>query len=140
MRSDFFDEYWYNNVWNIMNVFFECGIILIINENDIVIVNWFKFGDNDMFVVKVVGLIDVDMFVILLDIDGLYDGNLCINLEVKRMEWVSEIMFDIEVCVGDIGSGVGIGGMCFKFDVFKIVMVFGIKGFFGQVDVGDILY
>lgn len=77
MRDDFLDENCYNNVWNIINVLLECGIVLIVNENDMVIINWLKFGDNDIFLVKVVGLVDFDLFIILLDIDGLYSVDFC---------------------------------------------------------------
>lgn len=95
-RSDFSDEYRYNNVRNTMNVLLERGIIPIINENDTVTVNRLKFGDNDTLAAKVAGLIDADMLVILSDIDGLYDGNPRTNPEAKRMERVSEITPDIE--------------------------------------------
>nr|WGD73989.1 glutamate 5-kinase [Bacillus subtilis] len=87
-RSDFSDEYRYNNVRNTMNVLLERGIIPIINENDTVTVNRLKFGDNDTLAAKVAGLIDADMLVILSDIDGLYDGNPRTNPEAKRIQRV----------------------------------------------------
>lgn len=61
----------------------ECGVILIINENDFIFVEELIFGDNDMFFVLVSGLIYVDQFMIFIDINGLYDVNLNENFEVK---------------------------------------------------------
>ncbi|MCY8977550.1 glutamate 5-kinase [Bacillus atrophaeus] len=138
-RSDFSDEYRYNNVRNTMNVLLERGIIPIINENDTVTVNRLKFGDNDTLAAKVAGLIDADMLAILSDIDGLYNDNPRRNPNAKRLKKVSDITPDIEACAGDAGSDVGTGGMRSKLDAFKIVMASGIKGFLGQADSPDIL-
>lgn len=65
----------------------------MINENDIVVVDEFKFGDNDNFVVIVVVLVDVDLLLIVLDIDVLYNVDLCCDFIVVVILYVVEIMF-----------------------------------------------
>lgn len=138
-RSDFSDEYRYNNVRNTLNVLLERGIIPIVNENDTVTVDRLKFGDNDTLSAKVAGLVEADQLIILSDIDGLYDSDPRQNDEAKLLEKVYEITPEIEEGAGDSGSNVGTGGMKSKIDAVKIAMASGISTFLGKATVSNIL-
>ncbi|WP_226668297.1 glutamate 5-kinase [Metabacillus litoralis] len=138
-RSDFSDEYRYNNVRNTLNVLLERGIIPIVNENDTVTVDRLKFGDNDTLSAKVAGLVEADQLIILSDIDGLYDSDPRKNEEAKLLEKVYEITPEIEEGAGESGSNVGTGGMKSKIDAVKIAMASGISTFLGKATVSNIL-
>ncbi|TXC91599.1 glutamate 5-kinase [Metabacillus litoralis] len=138
-RSDFSDEYRYNNVRNTLNVLLERGIIPIVNENDTVTVDRLKFGDNDTLSAKVAGLVEADQLIILSDIDGLYDSDPRKNDEAKLLEKVYEITPEIEEGAGESGSNVGTGGMKSKIDAVKIAMASGISTFLGKATVSNIL-
>ncbi|WP_077211034.1 glutamate 5-kinase [Bacillus dakarensis] len=138
-KSDFSDEYRYNNVRNTINVLLERGIIPIVNENDTVTVDRLKFGDNDTLAAKVAGLVEADQLIILSDIDGLYDSDPNTNENAKLLEKVYEITDDIENAAGDSGSEVGTGGMKSKIEAVKIAMAAGISTFLGKASISNIL-
>ncbi len=51
------------------------GVVPIINENDTVVTDEIRFGDNDTLAAVVANLIDADLLVILTDRHGLYDAD-----------------------------------------------------------------
>lgn len=51
------------------------GIVPIVNENDTVVVDELKFGDNDRLAAIVSHLVDATLLVILTDTPGLYDND-----------------------------------------------------------------
>lgn len=61
------------NARNTLFTLLQCGIIPIINENDSVVVDEIKFGDNDILSALVTNLVDADLLLILTDQDGLYE-------------------------------------------------------------------
>lgn len=117
----------YFNVCVIFNELLCLGVLFVVNENDIVLVDEFKLGDNDNFVVIVVVLIDVDVLFIVIDIDGLYSVDLCCDLQVYLIYDVFELILQVLVMVGGVGSGVGIGGMYIKLEVVVKVGCVGIE-------------
>lgn len=137
-RDDFSEEKRYFNTKNTINVLLERGIIPIINENDTVIANHLKFGDNDTLSAKVAVLVDADMLIILSDIDGLYNDDPR-RKNAQRLERVHEITPKIEKAAGDAGSSVGTGGMKSKIAAFKIAMSSGILAFLGKAGTPHIL-
>lgn len=110
------------NVKNIFEYLFKYGVILIVNENDVVVIEEFEFGDNDILFVYVVIIIDVDFLIIFFDIDGFY---LCDFRFDKNVQFIKEV-FEIDLYIESIVGGVGIvnliGGMQIKIEVVKIVM------------------
>lgn len=110
------------NVKNIFEYLFKYGVILIVNENDVVVIEEFEFGDNDILFVYVVIIIDVDFLIIFFDIDGFY---LCDSRFDKNVQFIKEV-FEIDLYIESIVGGVGIvnliGGMQIKIEAVKIVM------------------
>lgn len=51
------------------------GAIPIVNENDTVVTEELKFGDNDMLAAQVAILMDADLLIICSDVDGVFDDN-----------------------------------------------------------------
>jgi glutamate 5-kinase len=74
-RDDMRDRKRYINARNTLHTLLDLGIIPIINENDSVVVEEIKFGDNDLLAALVTSLIDADLLLILTDTTGLYDGD-----------------------------------------------------------------
>lgn len=115
------------------------GVLLVVNENDIVLVDEFKFGDNDNLVVIVVVLVDVDVLFIVIDIDGLYSVDLCIVVDVWLLYDVLELSDEVLVMVGGVGLCVGIGGMCIKLEVVVKVGCLGIEIYLFNGCSGDVV-
>lgn len=67
------------------------GVVLIVNENDIIVIEELNFGDNDIFLVLVVSLVEVDWLFILIDVDRLYLVDFRNNLDVLFISLVKYI-------------------------------------------------
>lgn len=113
---------------NAENTFFELlrqGVIPIINENDAVVVDEIKVGDNDTLSALVARLVHADLLILLSDIEGLYNDNPSTNPEAKLIPFVASISDEIEKTAGIAGSKLGTGGMSTKIGAAKIVMASG---------------
>lgn len=100
-------------------------VVVIVNENDIVVINEIWFGDNDWLFVLVVYLVGVDVLVLLLDIDGFYDCDLCKIVDVMFILEVFGLV-DLDGVVVGCSSYLGIGGMVFKVVVVLLVVDVGV--------------
>ena len=114
------------NARNTLFTLLHCGIIPIINENDSVVVDEIKFGDNDILSALVTNLVDADLLLILTDRDGLYaqDPQCCEDATLIKV--VEKITKEIEILAKGSSSSVGTGGMISKVDAAKKVSIYGI--------------
>lgn len=113
-KSDFSDRKRYLNARNVSLNLLKKGIIPVVNENDAVVADEIKVGDNDTLSALVAGLIDADLLIILSDIDGLYDKNPQKHSDAKLVKLVGKIDEDIKKMAGMEGSKFGTGGMYTK--------------------------
>lgn len=90
------------------------GIIPVINENDTVVVDEIKFGDNDNLSALVTNVAEAQLLLILTDIEGFYSADPAAAPDAKLIPLVRSITRDIEKAAGGSGSGVGTGGMATK--------------------------
>lgn len=102
------------NARNTVLTLLELGIIPIINENDTVVVDEIKFGDNDNLSALVTNLIEADLLIILTDIDGLCDSDPRYNPHAKCIPLIEDIDMDIEGMIGDTHGEWRVGGMVSK--------------------------
>ncbi len=117
-----------NRFLNIRNAFFtllEKGVIPIINENDAVVVDEIKFGDNDTLSALVASIVEANLLIILSDIDGLFNENPKDNPDAELISWVEEINEELEKSAGGSGSTGGTGGMVTKLKAGKIAVSSG---------------
>jgi len=63
----------YLNARGTLKTLVELGVIPVINENDTVVTDEIRFGDNDTLGALVASLIDADLLVILTDQEGLFE-------------------------------------------------------------------
>lgn len=113
-KGEFSDRRRYLNVRNVCNTFFDKKIIPVINENDAIVADELKVGDNDTMSALVSGLIDADLVIILSDIDGLYNKNPQKYEDAKLIGLVGDITEDVKNMAGGEGSKFGTGGMITK--------------------------
>jgi len=104
----------------------ELGIIPIINENDTVVVDEIKFGDNDNLSALITNLIGADLLIILTDIDGLCDSDPRVNPHARCIPLVEEIDVDLDGIVGETKSEISVGGMISKIQAARKASRFGI--------------
>ena len=104
----------YLNARNTLNTLLSWKIIPIINENDTVVVEEIKFGDNDNLSAMIALLMNADILINLTDIDGLYTGDPRREANVSLIEVVDTIDKSIEKIAGHIPGALGTGGMLSK--------------------------
>jgi glutamate 5-kinase len=102
------------------------GVVPVINENDTVVVEEIKFGDNDNLSALVTNLAEADLLVIMTDIDGFYDSDPRVNPDARLIPLVKAVTRDIERAGGGSGSAVGTGGMATKLAAAKKATQYGV--------------
>ena len=115
-REDLADRSRYLNARNTLGALLDQHIIPIINENDTVATDEFRFGDNDTLSAMVATLIEADLLILLTDQDGLYTGDPRRDPSARLVPVVDtpEIPDEIWESAGGSLSGLGTGGMLTK--------------------------
>ncbi|MBV1915892.1 MAG: glutamate 5-kinase [Pseudomonadales bacterium] len=92
----------------------KMGVIPIVNENDTVVTDEIRFGDNDTLAALVSNLIGAEVLVILTDQDGLYTADPRVNPEATFVDrvWADDSALD-SIAGGSHGA-LGRGGMITK--------------------------
>lgn len=65
----------YRNAQRTLSRLLALGVVPVVNENDTVVTEEIRFGDNDRLAALVAYLVGADALVLLSDVDGLYDGD-----------------------------------------------------------------
>jgi glutamate 5-kinase len=113
-HADLADRQRYLNARSTLRTLLALGVIPIINENDTVVTDEIKFGDNDTLAALVTNLIEADCLVILTDQAGLYTRD---PREHPAAELVREAKAgapELEQMCGKAGSHIAKGGMLTK--------------------------
>ncbi len=113
-RDDLRNRRRYLNASNTSETLFSAGIVPIVNENDTVVVQEIKFGDNDTLGALVALLTDADLLAILTDVEALFDANPVTHADARRISLVEAVTPEIMAMAGERGSAFGTGGMASK--------------------------
>jgi len=114
------------NARNTLLTLLELGIIPIINENDTVVVDEIKVGDNDNLSALITNLVGADLLIILTDIEGLCDSDPRVNPNARCIPLVEDIDVDMEGIIGGTKSEMSVGGMISKIQAAQKASRFGI--------------
>ncbi len=125
-RDDLCNRRRYLNARNTINVLLDWKIVPVINENDTVVVEELKFGDNDNLSAMITHLMDAQILINLTDIDGFYDKNPAAHKDALLIPMVSRIDRAMERAACDIPGAFGMGGMSSKIQTAKKVTTSGI--------------
>lgn len=124
-KLDFADRKRYLIARNVCNTLLAKKIIPIVNENDAVVADEIKVGDNDTMSAFVSGLIDADLLIILSDVDGLYNKNPQKYEDAVLLETIEKIDDEIKIMAGGEGSKFGTGGMSTKITAAEMATKIG---------------
>lgn len=125
-RADIANRNRFLNARNTLNTLLNFGVVPIINENDTVVVEEIRVGDNDRLSALTACLVDSDLLVILSDIDGVYTSDPKTNSEADLISTIETLGPEIESFAGSAGSKFATGGMNTKIEAAKIVTHSGI--------------
>lgn len=118
-RDDLANRRRYLNARNTLMTLIEHRVVPIINENDTVVVDELRFGDNDNLSAMTANLVEAGLLVILSDVDGLYDRNPGKYPDARLIPLVERITPEIEAMADTSGSQLGTGGMVTKLKAAK---------------------
>jgi glutamate 5-kinase len=113
-HADLADRERYLNARSTLLTLLQLGVVPVINENDTVVNDEIKFGDNDTLGALVANLVEADVLIILTDQKGLFtadprkDPNATLVHEAQAGDPALETM------AGGAGSSIGKGGMLTK--------------------------
>ncbi len=124
-RDDLANRRRYLNARNTLMTLLEYGIVPIINENDTVVIDEIRFGDNDNLSAMTTNLVEAQLLVILSDVDGLYSSDPRHNPDAKLISEVERITPEIEAMAGHEGTSLGTGGMTTKLKAAKRATLYG---------------
>jgi len=113
-HADLADRHRYLNARSTLRTLLELGVVPVINENDTVVTDEIKFGDNDTLGALVTNLIEADALVILTDQKGLYDADPRLHPAATLIGEVDAGDPRLEAMAGGAGSGIARGGMITK--------------------------
>ncbi len=125
-REDLDERMRYLNATNTLLAILGMRVIPIINENDTVVVEEIKFGDNDMLSSLIATIVNADLLIILSDVNGLYDRDPRTDDHAHLMNEVCEITPDMEEHSVNRGIAFSSGGMLTKLKGAKVCMASGI--------------
>jgi len=113
-HADLANRQRYLNARSTLRTLLQLGVIPVINENDTVVTDEIKFGDNDTLGALVANLIEADALVILTDQAGLYDADPRRNPNARLIEHAEAGDTRLERLAGGTGSAHSKGGMIAK--------------------------
>lgn len=103
------------------------GVTPVVNENDTVVTEEIRYGDNDRLAARVAQMIGADVLVLLSDVDGLYTADPRRDPAAEHLPRIARLTPEIEAMAGgaNAGAGVGTGGMATKLAAAKIAAAAG---------------
>lgn len=125
-RDDLTNRRRYLNTRNTIFTLLNWKVIPIINENDTVVVDEIKFGDNDNLGAMMANLAGADLVINLTNIDGLFDDDPRVNKDAHLIALVEKVTSKIEKNACAIPGLLGRGGMESKVKAAKDVAICGI--------------
>lgn len=113
-HDDLADRKRYLNARSTLATLLDLHTIPIINENDTVVTDEIKFGDNDTLAALVTNLIEADLLIILTDQQGLYSADPRKDANATLLATARAGDAALEKMAGGAGSALGKGGMLTK--------------------------
>jgi glutamate 5-kinase len=113
-HADLADRERYLNARSTLRTLLQLGVVPVINENDTVVNDEIKFGDNDTLGALVANLVEADVLIILTDQKGLYTADPRRDPGARFVHVARAGDVALEAMAGGAGSGIGKGGMITK--------------------------
>jgi len=113
-HADLADRHRYLNARSTLRTLLALGVIPVINENDTVVTDEIRFGDNDTLAALVANLIEADALVILTDQAGLHEADPRKVPGAPLIHSREAVDPALEAIAGGTGSALAKGGMLTK--------------------------
>ncbi len=126
-HDDLVNRQRYLNARSTLRSLIDLNVIPVINENDTVTTDEFKFGDNDTLASLVANLIEADTLIILTDQQGLCDQDPRLNPDAKLITEARAGDPNLLAMASNTGGVLGCGGMLTKLKAARLAARSGTK-------------
>ena len=113
-HADLADRERYLNARTTLLTLLQYQVLPVINENDTVVTDEIKVGDNDTLGALVANLVEADVLIILTDQKGLYSADPRKDPDAQFIHEAQAGTPELEQMAGGAGSSIGKGGMITK--------------------------
>ena len=110
----------YLNARGVIQTLMQLEVVPVVNENDTVVTDEIRFGDNDRLAALVANLVDADALIILTDKDGMYDANPDLSNNAKLIDEASATDSFLDAVAGSSNGALGRGGMQTKLQAARL--------------------
>ncbi|MCW1970915.1 MAG: glutamate 5-kinase [Anaerolineae bacterium] len=125
-RADLSDRNRYLNAREALLAILAHGIVPIVNENDAVVTEEIRVGDNDNLSALVANVVDANVLLILTDQDGLFTADPRKDPTATLIHEVSQIDDHLRSIAGVSSTNLGVGGMATKLQAAELATRSGI--------------
>ncbi len=113
-EADLSNRVRYLNARSALRTLLQLGVVPVVNENDTVVMDEIRFGDNDTLAAMVANLVEAERLVILTDQVGLFDADPRENPEARFIDEATAGDPTLEAMATGPGTAIGSGGMVTK--------------------------
>ena len=113
-HADLSNRQRYLNARSALTSMLELGVVPVVNENDCVVTDEIRFGDNDTLGALVTNLVEADALLLLTDQDGLYTADPRNNPDAQLVDLRRASDPALDAMAGDSKGVLGRGGMFTK--------------------------
>lgn len=128
----------YLNARSTLTTLLGLGVIPVVNENDTVVTDEIRFGDNDTLAALVANLVDADALIILTDQQGLFDSDPRINTDAQLLTETKANDESLMAMAGE-GGRLGRGGMITKVKAAQLAARSGTHTIIASGKLSDVL-
>ena len=128
----------YLNARATLKTLLALGVIPIVNENDTVVTDEIRFGDNDTLAALVANLIEADVLVLLTDQEGLFTADPRQNKEAILIDNVNALDTTLDAMVSGAGN-LGRGGMVTKLRAARLAVRSGTQTVIASGSIDNII-
>lgn len=113
-HEDLSDRQRYLNARSTVRSLLELGVVPVINENDTVVTDEIRFGDNDTLAALAANLVEADHLILLTDQAGLYERDPRQDPEARLIPEANAADRELDAMAAARGGALGRGGMATK--------------------------
>jgi glutamate 5-kinase len=113
-HDDLSDRKRYLNARSALLALIDHGVVPVVNENDTVVTDEIRFGDNDTLGALITNLVEADVLVILTDQQGMFDADPRSNPNAKLIPCARASDPALLAMAGGSAGSLGRGGMATK--------------------------
>jgi len=113
-HDDLSNRHRYLNARSTIRSLLQLGVVPVINENDTVVTDEIRFGDNDTLAALAANLVEADHLIILTDQQGLYDRDPRQHADAQLIDEAAVNDESLDSMASSAGGLLGRGGMATK--------------------------